>query len=558
MSEIREIASKTIATVINGVVTIYTYFVESAAAFLSFFIQETESTVNDVSFEEGDLGYTKDVLPSFSANVSMLGELSVVDDDTDDYFIDDFGSLIKGTPLAGGYATHPYNIGYYDLAVRWRVVEGAIGYYLDISTDMEFKTYVSGYQCKYISVEEVIATQHSYAGYQCFWYNATGLDPQTGYYYRIRPFDGYQVGGVSNIYFWETKFYILDYDGNQYTSVVIGTQEWLVGNLKTTHYKDGTPIPNQISNGYSDWFLPSKDLLSQLYTNLKLEGIGGFGSSYYWSSSEVNATSCWVVDFSDGTPGSTVKSGSKASRACRVFTDDPGAYSLGDVGPAGGWIGYIDGTTYYEAAPEDNNGIVWSNITDVLIGTTSTDIAESQNNTNEIIAQPGHTTSAAKSCDDLIVGGWCGDTIGAYCWYDNDIDNKEDYGALYDWPAVNNAHGLAIDGWRIPTKTDLDDLNDYLVSNQGAKLALPDTNYWSLIDYFTNETGFSAKGSGFRNVDGKYFQLKDSFYIHSSTLYDGNHSWAAYITAGGTGFTIAYKQTDPPHGFSVRCVRDVV
>jgi uncharacterized protein (TIGR02145 family) len=41
---------------------------------------------------------------------------------------------------------------------------------------------------------------------------------------------------------------IKDYDGNVYDSVRIGTQVWLVQNLKTTHYRNGDPL---VSGGKS-------------------------------------------------------------------------------------------------------------------------------------------------------------------------------------------------------------------------------------------------------------------------------------------------------------------
>jgi uncharacterized protein (TIGR02145 family) len=44
---------------------------------------------------------------------------------------------------------------------------------------------------------------------------------------------------------------VSDADGNAYHSVTIGTQEWLVENLKTTKYNDGTSIPLITSN--SGW-----------------------------------------------------------------------------------------------------------------------------------------------------------------------------------------------------------------------------------------------------------------------------------------------------------------
>ena len=52
------------------------------------------------------------------------------------------------------------------------------------------------------------------------------------------------------------------------------------------------------NNGFSDWFLPSKDELNEMYVNRAY--LGGFSTDFYWSSSEYAVFFAWFQDFSIG------------------------------------------------------------------------------------------------------------------------------------------------------------------------------------------------------------------------------------------------------------------
>jgi len=166
-------------------------------------------------------------------------------------------------------------------------------------------------------------------------------------------------------------------------------------------------------------------------------------------------------------------------------------------------------------------------------------------------------------------GDWIADVTGAYCWYDNDsVTYKEPYGALYNWYAVNNAHGLAClerggvleAGWRIPTDIDWQTLVDFVGDNPTAGGILKETGitHWTTPNTgATDGYGFTAVPSGERNGATGAFSVIYNFVSYwTSDAVDANYSWAdqmfynSIIVQHETG----YKKS----GGSVRLVRDIV
>lgn len=470
-----------------------------------------------------------------------------VNDNSKVIFLD--GSTIG---LQAPLATAATDYGTGSFTANWNVVSNAIGYKLSLYYNSSLTVAVDGFED--LDVDNVLS------------YDITGLTYYSYYYYVIKAYDNNVTSVNSNTIVTSQRMGNIptDIDDNEYDIVRIGDLEWMTSNLKVTKYADGTAIPNLTENEYNDWFLPSSDLLEAIYNNIHLAGLGGFSNEIYWTSTEFSGADAVAIDFTDGSVINWTKDIEETYvRACRLFTDDIGAYNLGDTGPAGGLICYIDGTTYYEVAPTDQStGKAWTDVAvGIVLGGTTGNVEDSESNTLLIIGQVGHTDSAAKVCNDLSLGGWNTDTEGAYCAYDNDPLNIPDYGLLYNWYAVDNAHGLAPEGWRIPTYQDMLDLINVLggISVAGGKLKEVGLTHWDSPNTgATDEYGFNGRGASYRE-SGIFGTLKRRSAFWSSTeewedtqAYYMNlfHDSAVCQTYGIGG--------NLNTGFSVRCVRDAI
>lgn len=199
--------------------------------------------------------------------------------------------------------------------------------------------------------------------------------------------------------------------------------------------------------------------------------------------------------------------------------------------------------------------------------------------TQEWLVENLHTTTyadgtAIPNVDNAVL--WAADTDGAYCWYDNDQATNEDvYGALYNFEAVNNEHGLVYLerggirdlGWRIPTITDWYTLCSYIsgadyvpLNSAGGHLKEIGTEHWVAPNTDATDTyGFTGRPSGQRLPSGTFMHLNSFAYFQSRTEYgvegSSNYRYFARLDTDSASL-YAYFSTKTT-GYSVRCMRDI-
>jgi uncharacterized protein (TIGR02145 family) len=151
---------------------------------------------------------------------------------------------------------------------------------------------------------------------------------------------------------------------------------------------------------------------------------------------------------------------------------------------------------------------------------------------------------------------WEFDASGAYDWYNDDQSNKDIYGALYNWAAVNKGN-LAPQGWHIPSIEEWQVLIDFLGGEKiaGGKMKDLGIDFWDKPNTGgDNSSGFKAVASGVKNKDGSFSFAGNRSLFWSST--SSNLLQAKTITLMFNSPKLYIFSNSKNYGCAVRCIKD--
>ncbi len=154
-------------------------------------------------------------------------------------------------------------------------------------------------------------------------------------------------------------------------------------------------------------------------------------------------------------------------------------------------------------------------------------------------------------------------TSGAYAIYNNETNNDETYGKLYNFYAVVDPKGLCPTDWHVPTDTEWTALIIFLgeanaavggVFAPGSQLKAVSALWASPNPGATNESGFSALPGGIRDYFGDYINIGTEALFWSSSVYNSDDALCRSLdNLSGD----AKRKIGKSHlGYSVRCLKD--
>ncbi len=158
---------------------------------------------------------------------------------------------------------------------------------------------------------------------------------------------------------------------------------------------------------------------------------------------------------------------------------------------------------------------------------------------------------------------WASLTTGAWCWYNYESATYgATYGKLYNWYAVNDARGLAPEGWHVPRDGEWNSLANCLggATIAGGKMKESGTTHWNIPNTdATNSSSFTGLPAGFRNFDGLFGHFGHIGVWWCSTDNNINASWAwNYSLYAEYSSLMIAPDGSKNCGYTIRCIKDTI
>ena len=135
-----------------------------------------------------------------------------------------------------------------------------------------------------------------------------------------------------------------------------------------------------------------------------------------------------------------------------------------------------------------------------------------------------------------------------------DADNPQNcgYGKTCTLPA--KVQGICPDGWHLPTQAEWSTLLTAVGGQSMAGKILKSQTGWNDKGYGTDDFGFSALPTGFRNYDGSCPNDGNLAYFWSSSVFNSKEMYLVTLSNSKDAAYLGTSYKD--YGFSVRCVMD--
>lgn len=403
-----------------------------------------------------------------------------------------------------------------------------------------------------------------------------------------------------------------DQDGNSYKTITIGSLTWMVENLRTTHFRDGSKINSiqdsaswralttaayctytnatsamnttygLIYNGYciqdirniapTGWHIPTITEWYELIDNVGGKAVAGgklkeSGTSH-WTSPNLDATNSSGFTAIPGTGRSSDGGfGDNINWANLIWTSTIYPYSGNTPMLYTTWLDNESASASIESMVL-GSGLTIRCVKDYTPSIISGSVTDIDGNVYKTIRVGSQVWMAENlkvnhyqngdAIPNITSGSvWSTLTSGGYCDYNNTPSNSDVYGKIYNWGVVTDSRLVAPAGWHIPTDAEWTTLTDFLggLTVAGGKMKEKGTTHFrSPNNGATNEYNFTGLPNGYRNsTAGAYIGIKDNAAWWSSTEISSVPK-CRYL--GSDYFYVIRGDANKMDGFGIRCIKN--